>query len=527
MKAKGFLIVLIVVVIILGLVGWRVVTKRKSSAVQAAVTKARFSSPPTVATSLVGPSTITDQIQAVGSVTSPNVIKISPTISGLISFLQVREGDKVKAGQVLVKLNPQDLTAVVFQNQANVAQAESKLAQAKLTENPTEVGISAAILQQEAQVSSAQAADIQARSTYSAQVAAAQSQIADAQAKVAAAKAGVEGATASVQSAQANVTDSKTKLSRTLSLYQQNFIAAQDVDDAKAAEAVSEGALAVAKGNLTSAKANVNSANATLNVAVKQQAITVQTAKADISAKDALLLQAKQATKIANANLAQNPAYQENLAALQEAVSAAQAQLQQSQAKLGETTVISPIDGVITERDADPGSIAAPGQTVLVVQSLKWVYVDAYIPIEKSPEIYEGQKASITFSGISNRVFTGTLAQISPSADPTSRQFLARIKLSNPNSSIKPGMFGNVTIGVQSIVAPMTVPREAVTLTTGTSATVYVVDDKNIAHLQTVQVGVSNAKIYQIVSGLQPGDRVITLSYATVKDGTKVNPQKI
>ena len=108
----------------LWLVGGSSKSNRLISEAKAAATL-RTTGPVAVAIGVAGPRAIAQTLDAVGTIQSPYTVKISPKIQGLIDYLQVREGDPVKAGQVLIKLDPDTLNATVQQNVANVAMAKA------------------------------------------------------------------------------------------------------------------------------------------------------------------------------------------------------------------------------------------------------------------------------------------------------------------------------------------------------------------------------------------------------------------
>ena len=523
---KSTVVILVFAIALFALIGWRMSTKAAAKTQLAASAKAQFSAPPSVAVATATPGTIKDQIQALGNVVSPNVVNMSSRITGLITMLQVRPGAHIHAGQVIIQIDPSQITGLVYQDEANLAAAKSKLAQAKLTQNANDVSSNSTVQQDEAALASAKAEDAQAKQSYNATLAQAQAQIADAKAKQNASVAVEKGSEAGVASAKANLFDAQTKYNRTYSLYKQNFIAAQDVDDAKTAVAVANGAVLVAEGNQSSAEANVASAKAAVDVAEKQYTITLETAKAGLTTAKTKVTQAQNQLSVAKANLSQNPAYAENLNALRSAVIAAQGTLDQAKAQLAETSISSPIDGVVTARNYDPGSVVTAGQTILVVQSLNSVFVNAYIPIEKSNEVYTGQIAQITIDGIPRKQFFGRIVHISPAADQTTRQFLIQIAIPNQKELIKPGMFGHVTINASTANAPVTIPREALQTDSKKNSYVYVIDQQNKVHQTPVTVGMSNASTYQILSGLNAGQKVVILTFNALKDGEKVKPVK-
>jgi HlyD family secretion protein len=464
--------------------------------------------PAAVEVAAAGPRTITVTLQTVGNVESPYKIQVSPKTTGRIEYLEAREGDPVTKGQVLLRIDPAELQGAANQAAANVAEERSRLAQAKITQGSTNVGISSQIKQQQAAVASALADLNQVKRNYDAQVQAAQSQVNSAESVV-------KNALANLDQQNANYQNAQTKYERVLNLYKQGFIAAQDVDDAKTAVAVQKGAVGVAQGQVDSARSQLN---------VQKQNLTIAQRKgtADIAASSAKLTQARATLDVANANRSQTPAYKENLAALQSSVNAALGQLQQAQSRLRDTVVRASISGVVTARKADPGGLATPGTGVLEVQFMDWLYVTATIPIESGASIHEGQEAEITFDSIPGKTFTGPISNINPAADPLSRQFSIRIRLANPSRALRPGMYARVGIVTSKVKAPVVVPREAVKTDSEGKSTVTVVDEESVAHTRDVILGVGDAKGVEVKEGVKAGDKVVTLSNSPPREGQKV-----
>jgi len=469
------------------------------------------------------PAVLEKTLDAVGGVEAPYNVNISPKTAGRIDFLQVREGAAVTTGQVLVKIDPTEIEGQVLQQQAAVAEARSRLAQAQLTQGSTNVGIATTIEQQQANLASVKADYGQVRENYGAQVAAAKSAVADADAKVAAAQSQVANAKASLVSAQANLTNARTKYDRVYSLYKQGFIAAQDVDDARTTVDVQKAAVDVASGQVDAANSALKSAQAARASAASNQQIVERKGVADIAAAKAKVDQAQAQLKAASANRSQGPAYAANLNALQSSVTAAEAQLRQAEARRSDTVLTSPIDGVVSLRSTDPGAIASPGSPVLTIQFIKWVYVTGSVPIEYTEQVKVGTPVSFTIDAIPDKTFRASIAEVNPSADPQNRQFTVRIKVDNADIALKPGMYARLHIVLSRNQAAVAVPREAVKVAKDGSKSVFVVDDKMTAHLTPVTTGGEDPQYIEIKTGVSAGDKVVTLSYSPVRDGQQVS----
>jgi HlyD family secretion protein len=452
---------------------------------------------------------LVQSVQAVGSVESPYKVEISPKTAGRIEYLQVREGDSVTPGEILLKIDPSDLQGAVIQQEANVAEAKARFAQAKISESSMNIGVVSQVDQQRATLTSVEANMDQVQQNYRAQ-------IATAEAQVSAAKSALANAKASLNQENATLGNLQIKYDRTLYLYKQNFIASQDVDDARTAIEVQKDAAAVAEGQVSSAQSQVQ---------VQEQSLLIAKRKglADIAAGKAGVDVGKETLRVATANRSQSPAYKQNLDALQSQVTAAVAQLNQAQARLADTVIRATIAGTVTARKADPGALSSPGSPVLEIQSLDWLYVTATLPIEFSSEIHAGQTAEIRIDELRGKLFSGPITNINPAADPQSRQFGIKVRLNNPTHAVRPGMYGQVKIVTGDVDAKVVVPREAVQTDSDGHTTVTVIDKDSIAHVRPVTLGVSDAQGVQILSGVRAGEKVVVLTYTLLKDGKKVS----
>jgi RND family efflux transporter MFP subunit len=518
---KRWIFVIISLGILGGLIVWRLGQKKSDALAQTQQREARTKAAPLVT---VSPATVRDVVNAfenAGGVEAPFNVKLSPKVTGRIEYLVAREGDKVTAGQMLVRIDPTEVEAEVRQREADLAAAQSRLAQASLIQGSTSVGITTEIRKQEAGLSSAKADFNQVKENYTSQLAAAQAAVTDAQGRINSASAAMANADAVIRSAQANLDNAKSKYNRVNDLYKQGFIAAQDVDDARTTVNVQQESLAVANAQLNSAKSLKESAVAQKDSAQRQADIVKTKGKADIEAARARVAQAQASVEFAKANTSQEPAYRANLAALKSAVASAQAALRTAQSHRADTVLSSPISGSVTARYMDPGTTVTPGQPILAVQSMSDVWATVPVPEEVSRHIYVGQLAQVTFDAIPGRKFAGKVAQLNPSADPTSRQFQMRIVLRNAQNLIKPGMYARVNMTLERIRNAVVVPREAIT-SSKSGPSVMVVNEKSVANRRPVTLGASDTDGIAITSGLSAGEKVIVLSANPVKHGQTV-----
>jgi len=500
---------------------WRLGIKAAADAELAKGQAARKGSAPRVVLATAVEKDIVQSVEAVGSLVSPYVVRLSPRVAGQIAFLQAREGDVVMPGQVLVKIDPSDLRGQVLQQEASVAEAKSRLAQAQLGQGAANTSVTASIDQQQAGLGSARADLAQAQQSYQAQIAGAQAQVEDVRAKIGQAEANVRSAEADVNSAQANRENGQSRYDRVKGLFDQGFIAAQDVDDARSGLKVLQSNVEAAQAKLRASASALRSAQAQLVSAQAQARIVTEKGKSDVTAAQARLAQTKAGLSVARANRSQSPAYQQNIAALAASVAVAEAQLSQVRSKLADTELRSSIAGVVTARQADEGSLASPGQPLLTVQYLKWLHVTASLPIEQSALVRLGVRVIITVDALPGETFEAPVVEVNPSADDASRQFTIRLKLDNAKGTLKPGMFVHLKIITGKVRGATVVPRDAVK-TTDEGSTVTLVDKEMVAHVTPVTLGAAETDALQITQGVQPGDRVVILAYQPVKDAQKV-----
>jgi HlyD family secretion protein len=520
---KRWIPVALFAVLLAGLIGWRLSQKRAEAADQAKQREARTKAPVGVETAAAVRRDIVKTFEAVGSVEAPQAVALTPRVSGRILSLSVREGDQVQAGQVLVRIDPAEIEAEVRRMQAAVAQAQARLAEAQLTQGSTNVGVQTTIRQQQSLLRTAEAQRRKAQADYAARIGTAQAAVADAQGRISSAEATISQADAAIVTAQANLANASTRLERQQALFAEGATAKQNVDDAQTVVDVQRAAVNEARQRRAAAVAARDSARAQKESTQRQVVVARNQANADVSAAGSAVTQARAGLEAAQSNRAQAPAYQQNLQALAAAVRAAEADLRASEARRNDTILRSPLTGVVTERNLDVGGLAAPSQSVVTVEAVRQLWVTVAVPEEVSRRVYQGQTADVRFDALPNAAFTGRVSQVYPAADPQSRQFTVRVRLDNSQNRVKPGMFGRVSFVTEQARGVVVIPSEAVKKDPKSGqATVTVVGEDAVADVRPVETGLSDNKGIAVTSGLEPGEKVVTLATRPPKDGQTV-----
>lgn len=202
----------------------------------------------------------------------------------------------------------------------------------------------------------------------------------------------------------------------------------------------------------------------------------------------------------------------------------AKAKLTQRQAEidLEHVKAISPIDGIVLERLVNPGESTHRDQIVMKLGSLNTVFVAPKISEEKMHALQVGMSAEATFPAFSGEVFAGKIVKIDPNIDPVTRTFTAYVEIKNDDLRLKPGLSGFVRIR-RSLKDVLAVPSIAVMNPSGEQASVFVVNDSGRANQRKVRTGAVVNAMTEITSGLQAGEKVVSVGQLYLKENDKVH----
>ena len=202
-------------------------------------------------------------------------------------------------------------------------------------------------------------------------------------------------------------------------------------------------------------------------------------------------------------------------------VAAARAGLNLASSQMRYASVVAPIDGVVTQKMANAGDLAAPGRPVLVIEGLKKLQVRTQVSGDVYARIKTGEKVTITPDGDANLApIEGVIAQVVPAADPASHSHLVKIDLPR-NNRLASGNFVRVgfTVGEREGIR---VPAAALAERAGIIG-VFVVDAQGIARYRMVRTGATGDGMVEIQSGLNAGDKVVVSQVAQLENGDKVS----
>lgn len=192
---------------------------------------------------------------------------------------------------------------------------------------------------------------------------------------------------------------------------------------------------------------------------------------------------------------------------------------------LGENTrLTSPISGVVTARNYDPGDVAS-GLPILTVESINPVKVIINVSEAFYSKITKGMLAQIEIDALNGETFEGKVSLIHPTLNANSRTFPVEIELNNKDYRVRPGMFSRVTMNFGTNDRPL-VADMAVLKQSGSNDRYVFVEKNGKAIYTLVELGVRIGDKYEIVSGLNKGDRVITHGNTKLINGSEVEVVK-
>ncbi len=377
----------------------------------------------TVNTLTIRSQPVANTLDLSGTIRPVDQATLSTRVTGRITYLPLEAGDRFHKGDVLARVDVQDMAAQTNQARLGVAQAQSSLAQTQ------------------AELSRSQAALNQLESQ-----------------KI---------------EAQAALQLAKIDQSRMAQLHAEGAVSQERLDQANT--------------TLSQAQAKV----AQVNAGIRQAQAAIQQSQAAIGQSRAAVNQA--AAGVTSAAVSE-----------------------------GYGTVIAPFDGVVVQKLAYEGEMAAPGTALLKVENPDRLQLEISVPEENLRFVHVGQPVKVQVDAV-NQTLNATIQQIVPAADPNSRSFLIKIPV-NGSGKLISGMFGRIALskGMQNGIS---IPSSAL-IQRGQLQGVYVVEinatKQSIAVLRGVKTGKTQNGQVEITSGLMTGDRVITSDISQLSDGVVV-----
>lgn len=408
---------------------------------------------------------VTETVTSSGTVQASKRVTLTPSAEdAIITAIQVKVGDKVKAGQLLATLDQTSTRIQLKSAEANVLSAKAKLEEAQ-------------------------------KSKTAAELKALQASVIQAKANLDAVKNGYDTKKAQndLEKAKSNYDEAQNTYNTQKNLYAAGIISKDEFDQAKQS-------LDQAKIEYNNAELQNNQTKGLANSSLEQAESAYQTAVAELNeAKDGPDAATVQSAKAA--------------------VAQAEAQLLEQQRTLTSLTVIAPIDGTIVEVNGNVGEKLSDTLIVMDNSSSGKLEVSAQISESDIGKVKEGLPATFTSNSYSDKEFAGKIALVYPEATTDSGVTSYKVLLSvdNPDGLLKTGMSVDVTITVGTHQNVLVVPAAALKTQNGkdgvnvvsNSADGASADANRPYKFQPVTIGYFGSDMVEITSGLNEGDQVV------------------
>lgn len=427
----------------------------------------------------VATTTVTDDLEITGQVTTSSDVTIGARTAGRVVSVSVRDGDPVRAGQVIAQQETQILFAAVQQAQGQLNAAQAQYSQAR----------SNAVIAPQKSLNAIRSAEAELRSK---------------KAQLAKSKAGarteeVNQAQAQVNTAKFAMDTAKKEMERQKSLFESGAVSRQRLEQA-------ENAYQFALGNYEQALENLR---------MKQ----TWTRPEDIRSAEEDVRQAEEALRTAQANKKLDVLLDQQVDAARSNVQAAKATLDIANRNLSDANIRSPFAGRVSGNPVQPGTFLAPGAPVARLIGTEGIYFEGEVPESNIAEVVPGKTVRVSIDAFPNRTWTGKVAAISPSGDQVGRLFRVRVQLAGATQEIKPGMFARGVVTLRSVLDATVVPTASVIRDEDKSYIFVVEGDK--AKRLVVRTGLTTDGKIQ-VTGVPAGAKVVVQGQNQLSDGKPV-----
>jgi RND family efflux transporter MFP subunit len=207
--------------------------------------------------------------------------------------------------------------------------------------------------------------------------------------------------------------------------------------------------------------------------------------------------------------------------ARRQASDAAKAQAQAQKDLEAYLRIVSPFDGVVTERLVHPGALVGPSTDALVViQQVSRLRLVVAVPEEYLGGLVHGAQVPFRVPAFPERVYSGTVARVAHALDVKTRTMPVELDVSNRDGSLAPGMYPAVKWPVRSARAVLLVPKSAVVTTTERTFVIRSRDGR--AEWVDVKKGAADGDSIEVLGGLRAGDLVLRRGSDEVREGSAI-----
>jgi multidrug efflux pump subunit AcrA (membrane-fusion protein) len=312
------------------------------------------------------------------------------------------------------------------------------------------------------------------REVYRAEVRAAEAALAVARAKLADLKTGtrpeaIDRAEANVRRWEATLTEARRSYERQKQLIADDFTSQQSVDQARERMDVAEAELAAAREALGMLKAGPTQTEIAVQESVEEEAA---------------------------------------------------ARLALAKAHLSENVITAPFDGVISAVHVRPGDLATPRSPLLEMYAPDSLVIRFSVPEAHSAAMRAGRRLRVTLDALVGKTFSAEVVRVYPQLDESMRTRTVEAKLTE-SAEMVPYMFARLSLELKRADVAVLAPAEAVLTAPDGERYVFAVDQGK-ARRHVLEIGIEQDQTVQVLSGLEPGQRIVVAGQAALRDGQAV-----
>lgn len=190
---------------------------------------------------------------------------------------------------------------------------------------------------------------------------------------------------------------------------------------------------------------------------------------------------------------------------------------------LKDCKLYAPADGIIGKKMIEPGMSVIPGNPVFQLVRIEKVKISFPVPENEISSIAKGQKAAIRVSAIGDSLFDAEVSEIGVLSNPLSHTYTVKAELRNPENLLKPGMVCSVHLSSPELSNRIVIPMSAVQQSPGGEKFVYTANESTgKAEKKAVAAGPVAGNGIVILSGLKPGDLLVTEGYQKISENSPV-----
>lgn len=199
-------------------------------------------------------------------------------------------------------------------------------------------------------------------------------------------------------------------------------------------------------------------------------------------------------------------------------------------AKIARKTIIAPFAGKLGIRRVNEGQIVSAGTEIISLQSFDSLYVNFSLPQQDVGKIAVGQNVKVSIDSFTTNEFEGTITAINPDINQTTRTVAVQATLTTTEETLKPGMFANITVILPSSEKFIILPQSAINYAPYGNS-VFVVEKKISeesgkeelsVRQQVVQLGPKKGDLVGIISGIKPGEEIVSAGTFRLRPGAPV-----